>query len=88
MDEQLIKAIMPFWDPSYRCFTFNQEDMVLTIEKYTALLCIETPNPNKVFLEKNERGRVRQKKMLQIMGLDITTIGQVKTMKGKSECLP
>ena len=49
VDEQLIKAIIPFWDPSYKCFTFNQKDKVLTIEKYTALLHIETPNPNKVF---------------------------------------
>ena len=23
VDEQLIKAIMPYWDPSYRCFTLN-----------------------------------------------------------------
>ena len=23
VDELLIKAIMPFWDLSYRCFTFN-----------------------------------------------------------------
>ena len=38
VDEQLIKAIMPFWDPSCRYFTFNQEDMVLTIEEYTVLL--------------------------------------------------
>ena len=38
VDEQLIKAIMPFWDPSYRCFTFYQEDMVFTIEEYTTLL--------------------------------------------------
>ena len=40
VDQQLIKAIMPFWDLSYRCFTFNQEDMVPTIEEYTTLLCI------------------------------------------------
>ena len=42
VDEQLIKATIPFWDPSYRYFTFNQEDMVLTIEEYTTLLHIET----------------------------------------------
>ena len=30
VNEQLIKAIMPYWDPSYR--TFNQEDMTPTIE--------------------------------------------------------
>ncbi|MBA0730749.1 hypothetical protein Golax_025543, partial [Gossypium laxum] len=27
-----------FWDPTYRCFTFNEVDMVPTIEEYSALL--------------------------------------------------
>ena len=26
VDEQLLEAIILFWDPSYRCFTFNRED--------------------------------------------------------------
>ncbi|KAG8493036.1 hypothetical protein CXB51_010354 [Gossypium anomalum] len=38
VDEQ---AMVRFWDPAYRCFTFNQEDMTPTIEEYTALLCID-----------------------------------------------
>ena len=44
IDEQIIKAIIPFWDPSNRCFTFNQENMTLTIEEYKALLKIVTSN--------------------------------------------
>ncbi|MBA0682086.1 hypothetical protein Goari_023834 [Gossypium aridum] len=27
-----------FWDPTYKCFTFNEMDMVLTIEEYFTLL--------------------------------------------------
>ena len=54
VDEQLIKAIMPFWDPSYRCFTFNKKDMTPTIEENTTLLRIMTPNPNKVFWKKTK----------------------------------
>ncbi|MBA0880549.1 hypothetical protein Goshw_022398 [Gossypium schwendimanii] len=27
-----------FWDPTYKCFTFNEVDMVLTIEEYFTLL--------------------------------------------------
>ena len=49
VDEQLLKAVILFWDPSYRCFTFNHEDLTLTAEEYTALLRISLPNPNKVF---------------------------------------
>ena len=81
--EQLIKAIMPFWDPFYRCFTFNQKDMVLTVEEYRTLFQIKIPNPNKVFWKK-VKGVGFIKKMSQIMGLDATIIYQMKTMKGKS----
>ena len=44
VDWQLIKAIMPFWDPSYRCFTFNQEDMTPIIKEYSFMLRIESRN--------------------------------------------
>ena len=32
VDEQLLKAIILFWDPSYRCFTFNRENLIPTVE--------------------------------------------------------
>ena len=51
IDEQLLKAIILFWDPSYRCFTFNHENLIPTVEEYAALLRISLQNPNKVFLE-------------------------------------
>ncbi|XVF26555.1 hypothetical protein REPUB_Repub14bG0027500 [Reevesia pubescens] len=38
IDKWLMEATLPFWDPSYRCFTFNQEDMTLTLEEYSVLL--------------------------------------------------
>ena len=84
VDEQLTKAIMPFWDPSYKCFTFNQKDMVLTVEEHTTLLWIEISNPNKVIWKKT-KGVGFVKKMSQILGLDTTIIGQMKTIKGKNE---
>ena len=49
VDEQLLKAIILFWDLSYRCFTFNQEDLIPIVEEYAALLRISPPNPDKVF---------------------------------------
>ena len=61
VDEQLIKAIMPFWDPSYRCFTFYQEYMVPTVEEYIVLLQIEISNPNKVFWNKTKGVRFVKK---------------------------
>ena len=49
IDVQLLKAIILFWDPSYRCFTFNHENLTPTVEEYAALLRITSLNPNKVF---------------------------------------
>ena len=56
VDEQLIKAIMPYWDPSYRCFTFNQENMTLIVQKYIALLRIVSPKQG--LLEENKRSGI------------------------------
>ena len=49
INEQLLKAIILFWDPSYRCFTFNHENLTPTVEEYATLLRITASNPNKVF---------------------------------------
>ena len=40
VDKQLFKTIILFWDLSYRCFTFNHEDLTPTVEEYVALLRI------------------------------------------------
>ncbi|MBA0662447.1 hypothetical protein Goklo_006566 [Gossypium klotzschianum] len=34
----MLKAMVHFRDPTYRCFTFNEVDMVLTIEEYSTIL--------------------------------------------------
>ena len=49
IDEQLFKAIILFWDLSYRCFTFDREDLTPIVEEYATLLRISPPNSNKVF---------------------------------------
>ena len=55
IDEQLLKAIILFWDPFYRCFTFNHENLTPTVEEYAALLRISSPNPNKIFWKKSKK---------------------------------
>ncbi|MBA0873942.1 hypothetical protein Goshw_009555 [Gossypium schwendimanii] len=37
-----------FKDPAYQCFTFNQEDMTLTIEEYSVLLRLDKVQLNKI----------------------------------------
>ena len=69
VDEQLLKATILFWDPSYRCFTFNHEDLTLAVEKYVALLKISPLNPNKVFWKKSKKVLFR-KKLAQMTNID------------------
>ena len=38
IDEQLVCALIEFWDPSYRCFSFGQYDLTPTIEEIAFVL--------------------------------------------------
>ena len=50
--ELVLRAVMRFWDPSYRYFTFGKEDLVLTIEEYSTLIGVNIQYPNKVYNKK------------------------------------
>ena len=83
VDEQLFKAIILFWDLSYRCFTFNQEDLTPTVEEYTALLRISPPNPDKVFWMKAKKVPFR-KKLAQMMNVDASLLVSVTRQIGRA----
>ena len=69
VDEQLLKVAILFWNPSYRCFTFNHEDLTPTVEEYATLLKISLLNPNKVFWKKSKKVLFR-KKLAQMTNID------------------
>ena len=71
--EQLFKAIILFWDLSYRCFTFNQEDLTQTVEEYAALLRISPPNSDKIFWKKGKKFPFR-KKLAQMMNINASLL--------------
>ena len=43
-----VKALVHFWDPNYRCFTFGDIDMTPTLEEYAEILSFPH-NSNKVY---------------------------------------
>ena len=47
VDESLIRATIQFWDPSHRCFTFNEEDMMPTAKEYAMLIRLNYNAPTK-----------------------------------------
>ncbi|MBA0614966.1 hypothetical protein Godav_015170 [Gossypium davidsonii] len=42
-----------FWDPTYRCFTFNEVDMVPTIEECSTLLHYDFRDPLRIYWKQN-----------------------------------
>ncbi|TYJ39745.1 hypothetical protein E1A91_A04G090700v1 [Gossypium mustelinum] len=52
-DDALLRATVRFWDPTYRCFTFNEMDMVLTIKEYSTLLQYDFRDPLRIYWKRN-----------------------------------
>ncbi|XP_017976529.1 PREDICTED: uncharacterized protein LOC18596011 [Theobroma cacao] len=86
IDEQLLKAIVQFWDSSYGCFVFNKVDMVPTIEEYSALLQIDLDNPNKIYWRGQKTGH--RQKLAKMMGITSAEVDQNLRKKGDNECIP
>ncbi|MBA0694526.1 hypothetical protein Goari_004809, partial [Gossypium aridum] len=52
-DDALLKAMVRFWDPTYKCFMFNEVDMVPTIEEYSTLLHYDFRDPLRIYWKQN-----------------------------------
>ena len=68
IDEPLIRAVIQFWDPSHRYFTFNEEDMMSTVEEYAMLIRLNLQCPDKVYYRRMRMGI--RKKLAKIMGIE------------------
>ena len=86
VDEQLLKAIILFWDSSYWCFIFNHEDLTPTVEEYAALLSISPPNPDKIFWKKSKKVPFK-KKLAQMTNIDASAFVPITRLKGENKCV-
>ncbi|KAG8480520.1 hypothetical protein CXB51_024625 [Gossypium anomalum] len=87
VDEQLIQAMVRFWDPAYQCFIFNHEDMTPTIKEYDALLRIDNVQFNKIYV-KEPKPMTFKKKLVRLTGIiDIWAEKHIKKKNGIS-CIP
>ncbi|MBA0626896.1 hypothetical protein Godav_004479 [Gossypium davidsonii] len=60
-----------FWDPTYRCFMFNEVDMVPTIEEYSTLLHYDFKDPLRIYWNQNVDFRGH---LANLMGLPIDVV--------------
>ncbi|MBA0660671.1 hypothetical protein Goklo_012648 [Gossypium klotzschianum] len=71
LDNALLKAMVRFWDPTYRCFMFNEVDMVLTIEEDSTLLHYDFRDLLRIYWKQNTDFRGP---LANVMGLLIDTV--------------
>ncbi|XVE92954.1 hypothetical protein REPUB_Repub01dG0148600 [Reevesia pubescens] len=81
----LIGAIVQFWDPSYRCFSFGKEDMVPTVDEYSTLLRIQPKNRSMAYWKKPKKSKYR-KRINKILGMDGNDVEG--SIKGDSHVIP
>ncbi|MBA0778225.1 hypothetical protein Gotri_006117 [Gossypium trilobum] len=70
-DDALLKAMVHFWDPTYRCFMFKEVDMVPTIEEYSTLLHYDFKDPLRIYWKQNVDFRGP---LANLMGLPIDVV--------------
>jgi hypothetical protein len=65
-----VKALMHFWDPSYRCFTFGDIDMTPTLEEYAQILSFPYDPYKAYFRQRVENTAVAVAKLLHLDQVD------------------
>ncbi|KAG4204684.1 hypothetical protein ERO13_A04G057152v2 [Gossypium hirsutum] len=71
LDDALLKAMVRFWDPTYKCFTFNEVDIVPNIEEHSTILHYEFRDPLRIYWKQNvDFGGP----LANLMGLPVDTV--------------
>ncbi|XVF76191.1 hypothetical protein PTKIN_Ptkin13bG0246900 [Pterospermum kingtungense] len=83
--EPLIHAAIQFWDPSYRCFSFNQVDLTPTLEEYTILLGLRLEYPCKIYVKK--KPRPAETTLSVLLGIKREDLRTQITKKEDCECV-
>ncbi|KAE8701519.1 putative Suppressor of protein silencing 3 [Hibiscus syriacus] len=84
VDDELLRALIQFWNPGYNCFTLNKEDLVPTIEEYTTLLHIEGALENPIY-SKSIKTQPFRVKLAKIAGVREEWVASRTKQKGESE---
>ncbi|MBA0880468.1 hypothetical protein Goshw_004584 [Gossypium schwendimanii] len=86
VDKRLFLALAKFWNPAYSCFTFENIDLVPTIEEYVALLkCLKTL-VDKVY-SKAVNAPTFLKRLMNITGMSEQWVTARIKQKGDSNCI-
>ncbi|XVF19335.1 hypothetical protein REPUB_Repub11eG0101800 [Reevesia pubescens] len=85
MDKEIIEVAGQFCDPSYRCCSFNGEDLTPTLEEYSTMLRIHPSTLNRIYWKEQKKSKY-WKRISKIMGIEGEELKG--TMKRESCGLP
>ncbi|KAG8490561.1 hypothetical protein CXB51_013736 [Gossypium anomalum] len=86
VDERLFRALAPFWNPAYSCFTFREVDSVPTVEEYTALLRCPKFQVDRIY-SRAANIPTFWKKLMTITGMSEQWITARIKEKGECKCI-
>ncbi|KAG8492445.1 hypothetical protein CXB51_009585 [Gossypium anomalum] len=87
LDKHLFRVIVPFWNSTYKCFTFGDVDLVPTMEEYTTLLRCPKIQVRKTYaLVFNSQ--IFVKKLMSISEISEPWVTARMQQKGDSKCIP
>ncbi|TYI46438.1 hypothetical protein E1A91_D13G107300v1 [Gossypium mustelinum] len=83
LQDALLKAMVCFGDPTYRCFTFNEVDIVLTIKEYSTLLLYDFRDPLRRYWKLNVDF---WRPLANLMGVPVDTV-KVRLKDKNGHCI-
>ncbi|KAL1157030.1 hypothetical protein V6Z11_A08G128100 [Gossypium hirsutum] len=86
IDEHLFRALAQFWNPAYSCFTFEEVNLVPTVEEYTALLRCPRFQADRIY-SRAVNVPTFWKKLMAITGMSEQWITARIKEKGECKCI-
>ncbi|MFQ6651542.1 hypothetical protein Gotur_023828 [Gossypium turneri] len=87
VDKRLFRALAQFWNLAYSCFTFENVDLVPTIEEYTALLRCSRVQIDRIY-SKVVNVPTFLRNLMNITGMSEQWVTVRIKQKGDSKCIP
>ncbi|KAL4295334.1 hypothetical protein GQ457_12G014280 [Hibiscus cannabinus] len=85
VNEPMLRALIKFWNPGYRCFTLNNIDLMPTVEEYSELLRVPNIIEDRIYT-KPKRNTNMSAQLAAFTGRSEEWASGLISKKGESSC--
>ncbi|KAL4376932.1 hypothetical protein GQ457_02G030970 [Hibiscus cannabinus] len=85
VNEPMLRALIKFWNPGYRCFTFNSIDLMPTVEEYSELLRVPNIIEDRIYT-KPKRNTNMPAQLAAFTGRSEEWASKLIFKKGENSC--